>query len=571
MRAQLPLANTLLMEKTLSSLPELALVLALNEEYAAADADTVSAILTEAAKFARDIMGPLNDIGDHEGCRIEAGRVVTPAVMKTFWQGIVEGGWLSLDMPQAYGGQGLPLFLALCVQEIFDRSCPAASMLPTPNRSAAKLLAAYGNDDLKQTWIPDLLSGACTATICISEVDAGSDVNRMRTKASHVEADVWSITGEKQWISFGDHDLTGDIGHCMLARAQDDAALSLFFVPRLWDGSPNGIVLRRLEEKLGLHLSPTCALGFEGSKGWLLGEQGRGLAQMFVMISNMRLSVGAQGLGIASGAADIALSYANERRQGGTGEKPLPIIQHADVQRQLMDIISDVETLRVFGLTLAAHIDLSAHAADPELREKSAQLVGWLMPAFKTMGGETAISCASGAIQVLGGAGYTREWPAEQALRDARVLPVFEGTTGIQALDLLHRRLWGRDAGRGLFVFLEVARQDAAKLGGALGQAALHCFDILEATAAEFADLKTTSVIKAEASATALLNLAGIAARGWSAARLAVLSGDDADSTRLRISGEYCLSALAAKTAAAAAQIYGDQSNSERMQQVRDF
>jgi 3-(methylthio)propanoyl-CoA dehydrogenase len=150
MRAQLPLANTILMEKTLSSLPELALVLALNEEYAAADADTVSAILTEAAKFARDIMGPLNDIGDHEGCRIEAGRVVTPAAMKTFWQGIVEGGWMSLDMPVALGGQGLPLFLAVCVQEIFDRSCAAAGMLPTPNRSAAKLLAAYGNDDLKK-------------------------------------------------------------------------------------------------------------------------------------------------------------------------------------------------------------------------------------------------------------------------------------------------------------------------------------------------------------------------------------------------------------------------------------
>ncbi|MAK59878.1 MAG: acyl-CoA dehydrogenase [Ponticaulis sp.] len=570
MRSQPPIADTSLMEKTLSVIPEKALVTGLSDAFASADDDTVSAILNEAAKFANEYLVPLNDVGDSIGATVVDGRVITPPEMKTAWEAMKEAGWLAMDVPEKFDGQGLPLFTTLCVQEIFDRSCPAASMLPTPNRSAAKLLDAFGRDELKTEWIPKLVSGEYAASICISEVGAGSDVNRIRTSASHITEDIWAITGEKQWISFGDQDLTENLGHCLLARAEGDKGLSLFFVPRLWEGEDNHIVLRRIEEKLGLHLSPTCALGFEGSKGWLLGKRERGLPQLFVMIANMRLFVGNQGLGIASGAADVALKYASERLQGGRGETPMPIIEHADVQRQLMEIIADVETLRALGLTLGCHIDIANHAPDESDRKKSSALASWLLPSFKTIGSEIAFDASSKAIQVLGGAGYTREWPVEQALRDARVFTVFEGTSGIQALDLLHRRLLGGDKGQGLEVFLDLAGKDANALGGKLGALALDCYDTVKLAAAELEGLKDTPR-RAEASATTFLSLTGYAARVWSATRLAGLAGEDPASKRLRASGEYLITGAPGKARGFLEQMRAEQTSSDAMQQVTGF
>lgn len=570
MRSQPPIANTTLLERTLSVIPEKEIVRGLSEAFGSADDETVSAVLSEAAKFAHDFLVPLNDVGDSIGATVVKGRVITPPEMKTAWNAMRDAGWLAMDVPEEFDGQGLPLFMTICVQEIFDRSCPAASMLPTPNRSAAKLLHAFGRDELKTDWIPKLVSGEFAASICISEVGAGSDVNRIRTSAQHVEEDIWTITGEKQWISFGDQDLTENLGHCLLARAEGDKGLSLFFVPRIWEGEDNKIALRRIEEKLGLHLSPTCALGFEGSKGWLLGKRERGLPQLFVMIANMRLFVGNQGLGIASGAADVALRYASERQQGGRGPQPVAIIEHADVQRQLMEIIADVETLRALGLTLACHIDIANHAQDETVRSRSAALAGWLLPAFKTIGSEIAFESASRAIQVLGGAGYTREWPVEQALRDARVFTVFEGTTGIQALDLLHRRLLGGDNGLGLEVFLDLATQDAEALGGKNGARAKACYDTLKLASEELQDIKETPN-KTEASATSFLSLAGYVARVWGATRLAQLTGDGLASERLRSAGEYLLANAPGKAKALLEQMRADQANSEIMAQVTRF
>ncbi|MDO9486806.1 MAG: acyl-CoA dehydrogenase family protein, partial [Sphingomonadaceae bacterium] len=376
---------------------------------------------------------------------------------------------------------------------------------------------------------------------------AGSDVGRLRTVARARADGTWAITGEKMWISFGDHDLTPRIGHCLLART--DRGLSLFLVPShlpSGDGPEqrNAVVVRRLEEKLGLHGSPTCALGFEEATAWLIGVEGRGLQQLFVMITNMRLSAGVQGLGIAAGAADIAFAYAHERRQGGAPERPpVPIAEHVDIQRELIEMVARVETLRGLGIAIAVHADLAAVETDAQLRDDHSALVQWLLPIFKTTGGEWGFDVASAAIQVLGGAGYKREWPVEQALRDARIATIYEGTSGIQALDLLHRRLW-RDRAKGLDVFLATARADLAACPEPGRVQAERCYDFVE-SAAHHLQAATCEARDAEAGASAFLHLAAIAATGWIATRLAGLGDKSAASRRLAAAGNYWLSNLA--------------------------
>jgi alkylation response protein AidB-like acyl-CoA dehydrogenase len=533
----------------------------LTDGSALADRATVEATLTEAARFTATYLTPLNARLDADGCVLREGRVQTIPAHRAAWEAFVDGGWSTLDHPRELGGQGLPLFLAAAVQQVFDSGCAAFGMLPVVQRSAARLLTAYGDAWMKAEWLPKLVRGEWGATICISEADAGSDVGRIRTRAEPAAGGGWSITGEKMWISFGDHDLTPRIGHCLLARtggAGSSGALSLFFVPDVLVGphgkhTRNSIVVRRLEAKMGLHGSPTCALGFEGAQGWLIGTAGRGLAQMFVMITNMRLSAGIQGLGLAAAAADVALAYAAERRQGGpSGAAPVPISHHADVQHQLLSMVARVEVLRGLAFAIAVQADLASHESTPEARDTAAALTQWLLPIFKTTGGEFGFDVASGAIQVLGGAGYTREWLVEQALRDARIITIYEGTTGIQALDLLQRRLW-RDAGRGLTVFLANARADIGGLG-APDTGPARCFDLLEDAARHLTALHSAPR-QAEAGATAFLHLAALAATGWIAARLAAGGVESPISRRLSAAGRYWLCHLAEHAALTHGQV----------------
>jgi len=495
----------------------------LEPTFADASEEMIDAILDQAARFASDRLEMLNASGEVRPPRIVDGRVDMGEDYRAVWHEFASGGWMTLDLPAEFGGQALPLAVALAVQEIFDRHCSAFGMLPVPIRSAVRLIDTYASADLREKWLPKLLFGEWGATICISEVGAGSDVSRMTTSARPKGDGTWSITGEKQWISFGSHDLTDQIGHCLLARTEGAKGLSLFLVPDRIDGQSNGVFVRSLERKLGLHLSPTCAMGFENAQGHLLGEEGRGLAQMFVMIANMRMSVGAMGLGMASGAADVALAYARERVQGGSA-----IIAHADVERQLLEQQASVEMLRGLIYMAAIKSDLARVETDEVARVEAGALAQWLLPIVKTFGGDAAFNVASGAIQVLGGAGYTQDWPVEQILRDARVLTIFEGTTGMQAIDLLHRRLW-KDEGRGLDAFLSTARQTAARLGQANGAGiadqAYEVFDHLEDAAQMLVAMKATPRA-AEAAATVFLSLAGHAALTWIAARLATLNGD---------------------------------------------
>jgi alkylation response protein AidB-like acyl-CoA dehydrogenase len=424
------------------------------------DDATVAILLEAAAGFSETTLDPLNGVGDRVGAQMVDGRVRLPPGFADGFRHYAEDGWLGLDAPAQFGGQALPLVLQAGCGSLFDRGCMALMMAAGSARGAIHLLAAGADATTAAEWGPRLVSGEWAATICISEPEAGSDIGRIRTRAV-LQDGQWLVSGQKIWISFGDHDMASRIGHCLLARTNDQKGtrgLSLFLVPDRVDGAPNGVSVERIEEKMGLHGSPTCAMRFRDARGIMLGAEGRGLSQLFAMIEPMRLHTGCQGLGIASAAADIAEDYADQRRQGGHPDAaPPPIADHPDVRRQLHDIRSGTEILRAAVLELASVMDLARLEDDARLGD----FASWMLPQIKTFGAETGFETAHAAIQVMGGAGYMRECPLEQYLRDARVMAIYEGTTGMQALDFLTRRLW-RDEGRGLAVFLQRAREEIA-------------------------------------------------------------------------------------------------------------
>lgn len=506
------------------------------------DVELWEAVVEQAARFAAAELEPLGRALDEQGATLVDGRVATSEVHRGAWARFREAGWLSLQLPPDLGGQGLPLLLSTACEEIFNRASAAFMMLPTPNRTAAVLLHGLADEEVRSQWVPRLADGSWGATICISEPDAGSDVGRIATRADRDADGRWRVTGEKCWISYGDHDLTGRIGHCLLARtgsAVGARGLSLFLVPdRHADGTRNGVVTRRIEEKMGLHGSPTCALGFEGAEAILLGAEGRGLAHLFEMMLLMRLSCGPQGVGVAVAALDVALGYAQERRQGGAPDaRPVPIAEHADVQRQLLDAAARVELARGSAIATSIVMQLSAEAAESEERRRWSAMAQFLLPIVKDGAARCAGDVANIAIQVLGGAGYTREWPVERLARDARVFPLFEGTSGIQALDMLHRRLW-RDGGEGLRLFVGHARADAGDTPD--GDVLRRALTRLEDTAAALDALKDTAR-RAEAGADAFLRLCEVTLGAWIAVRLLRDTGEGAAGRRIRAAARFAL------------------------------
>lgn len=488
--------------------------------------DLLAAVLDEAAKFAERRMAPLSASLDRVGCHVAQDRVVLPPGQVELWRDFAEGGWMSLDIAETHGGQGLPLAVLGAAQELFDRACVAFGMISGGSRSAARLLEAHAPDDLKAAWLPQIAAGAWTATICISESEAGSDVGRIRTQAVQDQTGIWRVTGEKMWISFGDHQAAERIGHCLLARtpgaAEGTRGLSLFFVPSVIDTDQgpmrNGVETRGVEHKMGLHASPTCALGFEGARATLIGQEGRGLSLLFRMITAMRLSVGVQGLGVAAGALATAKAYAQERRQGGAPTSPaVPIIRHWDVRAALAEMEARVMTLRALVLAASSSADLADREIDAPARSQAGELLQWLLPIVKTSGAETAFEVSSQAMQVMGAAGYTKDWPVEQSLRDARVLAIYEGTSGIQAQDLLKRRLLANDSS--YQAFLIQARADAAKADPevrTLFDTALCRF--IDAVAWLKDPARTSADL--DCAASPFLALAILVAQGWAAVRL---------------------------------------------------
>lgn len=531
---------------------------------AEADSDILDPVFTSAAELAENVIAPASGVADREGCTVVDGRAIVPTVFVEVWRQFCDAGWIGADLPISLGGQGLPLAVHSGAQMLFDRASMVFGMLPGSTRCAAFVLDKYADDQTKAEWLPELVEGTRSATICISEADAGSDLARVRTKAVQADDGSWRVSGRKNWISYGDHNLTELICHMVLARTgtpeSGTRGLSLFLVSNR-TGSPDraNVHLERIEEKLGLHGSPTCVLNFDDAHATLIGEVGRGLPQLFVMIERMRLLTAGQGCGIAHAALEIAETYAQERMQGGPPtEDPTAIIEHPDVQRQIGQIAGLSLTLQAFVLELSAFIDIATLAEDETERADIAALVAWLLPIAKNFGGETGFDCANRAIQVLGGAGYSQEWPLEQLLRDARILTIFEGTTGMQALDLLHRRLW-REDGRGLGVFARLMRDEiegTRQHDVASADMGTGVLTALEKLAADFNQLRDEPH-KAEYGANGLFEAAWYAVSAWMGLRLINLEQQGGDlSARLGSAGKLRLQEAAIGVVTASSQAH---------------
>lgn len=516
-------------------------------EFRHADFDSIPSVLAEGARFAREVLAPINAPGDREGARLENGAVHTAPGFREAWARYVADGWPALDMPLALGGQQLPRVVQAAFAEMVDGACIAFGMLPVMCRAAARLLAEHAPEPIVQAYCPKLASGEWGATICISEAQAGSDVGRIRTLAVPVEGARYRLTGTKIFISYGDQDLTPQIAHLVLARTPGAPAgtrgISLFLVPKFRldsTGSPgahNGMRVQRLEHKMGLKASPTCVLHFEDSEALLIGEPHRGLNAMFTMVNVMRLAVAVQGAALAGVATQRALRYAAERRQGGDADRPaVPIIGHADVRRMLLLMRARSEAMRALVLEAALQLDLSSAASDSARRTEAAALAEWLLPICKAHATDSACELTQLAVQVFGGHGYVADAGVEQYARDGRVSAIYEGTNGIQALDLVTRKLAQGD-GRRLRLFVERVRADlqasAAGAGLAEIRAALAAnLERLERASAHLLAAGHDRPRDLAAAATPYLRLAGLVGGGWMWLRMAAAAARGGDAAR---------------------------------------
>ncbi len=401
------------------------------------DKETVEAVFDEAAKLASNVLAPLNKIGDEQGAKLIEGKVKTADGFKEAYQAYCDGGWNAVPFDAEYGGQGLPWALAFPVQEMWQGANMAFGLCPLLNQGAVEAILAHGSDEQKDKYLPKLISGEWCGTMNITESGAGSDLGLIRTKAQKQEDGSYKITGQKIFITYGDHDMADNIIHLVLARtpdAPDDVkGLSLFIVPKILDnGSKNNVKAIGLEHKLGIHASPTCTMDFDGAIGYLVGAENSGLKYMFTMMNNARLCVGLQGVAIAERAYQHANNYANERVQGRdfiSGER-VTIANHADVRRMLLDMKSRIIAGR-----------LMAYSAAMELDRGDNKRVGFLTPIVKSFCTDMAVDVASIGIQIHGGMGFIEESGAAQYYRDARILPIYEGTNGIQAADFAFRKV----------------------------------------------------------------------------------------------------------------------------------
>lgn len=435
------------------------------EAYAHTDAETALAVIEEGAKIARDVIAPLNTGSDEVGARLIDGQVVAPPGFRDAYARLSADGWTSLAVPANFGGQALPQLINTIAAEMFAGASVAFQMALLTGSPAAKVIAAHGDDAQKSKWLPLIASGEAAATIVITEPQAGSDVGLIRTKAEPRADGTWAVSGTKIFISQGDHDLTDQIVHVVLARTPNGApgsrGLSLFLVPkRLDDGAENGVRAMRLEHKMGLAGSPTCEMMFDNAVGTIVGREGDGLRNLFAMMNAMRLDVAAQGVGVASAALRKALVYVHERRQGSIGKDgPVAIVEHPDVRRMLIQMRAWTDGLRALLYTTAWWEDQALAAANAGVRKDAAGLVGWFLPLLKAGGSEAAFTVASQAVQLHGGHGYVRDHGVEQLVRDSRVFAIYEGANTIQANDLVMRKL-GSDGGLVYRRFCEMVRAE---------------------------------------------------------------------------------------------------------------
>ena len=440
------------------------------EGYSELDADFTAAILEEAGKIARDVLAPLNLSGDREGCTLENGVVRTPSGFKQAFDTLREGGWTGLDCDPEFGGQGMPYVLATAVGEMHCAANMALMMYPGLTHGAYSAIHAHGSDEQKRTYLPKMVTGEWTGTMNLTEPHCGTDLGLLRTKAEPQDDGTYRISGQKIFISAGEHDMADNIVHLVLAKIpggpEGVKGISLFIVPKFLvneDGSlgaRNGVSCGNLEEKMGIHGNATCVMNYDEATGYLIGEAHKGLRAMFTMMNEARIGVGLQGLSQAVVAYQNAAEYARDRIQGRaiTGaaapEKAAdPIIVHPDVRRMLMDQKAFLEGGRMFVLWAANLIDRSHRAGDAEAEA----LVSLLTPVVKGFLTDKGYACATQAQQVYGGHGYIEEWGMSQFVRDARIAMIYEGANGVQALDLVGRKL-AAQGGKPAMAFFEMVK-----------------------------------------------------------------------------------------------------------------
>ena len=427
------------------------------------DEDTIRAVINEAGKFGAEVLDPLSAPGDRVGSKLIDGKVVTPPGWSQAYRQFAAGGWGALAAPEEWGGQNLPQVVATAAGEVWNASNLAFGLCPLLTFGAIDAVEAQGNEELKRTYLPKMVSGEWTGTMNLTEPHAGSDLSQLKTRAVKHADGSYRLTGTKIFITYGDHEMTENIIHLVLARLPDaphgTRGISLFLVPKYLvnkDGSlgaRNDVECAGLEHKLGIHASPTCVMKYgekgAGAIGYLVGEENRGLNVMFIMMNAARLAVGVQGVAVAERATQLATAYAKERRQGrtakslggSTGDTMAPIIEHADIRRSLMTMKALTQAARAICLVTAKETDVARRAQKDAERAAAHARVALLTPVAKAFATDIGCEVASIGVQVHGGMGFIEETGAAQIYRDARILPIYEGTNGIQAIDLVTRKL----------------------------------------------------------------------------------------------------------------------------------
>ena len=511
--------------------------------------DLVRAVLTEAGRFGAEVLAPLNRVGDEQGSALANGVVTTPDGFAEAYRRFTEGGWNGVVAAPEYGGQGMPWLVATAIGEVWESANLAFSLCPMLTQSAIWALSIHGSPEQRDTWLPRLVSGEWTGTMNLTEPHAGSDVGALRTRAVR-DGDRYRITGQKIFITWGEHDMAENIVHTVLARIEGapegTRGISLFIVPKFLvneDGSlgaRNDLRCAALEHKLGIHASPTAVMSYGddgGAIGYLVGEENRGMEYMFTMMNNARHGVGREGLAVAERAFQQARDYAAARVQGRSiadpAAGPVAIVDHPDVQRMLMTMKAEIEAMRALTYRVAADLDIARRHEDADTRARLQARVDLLVPVVKAWCSDTGVAVASEAVQVHGGAGFIEETGAAQHYRDCRITPIYEGTNGIQALDLVRRKILG-DRGAALEELM--AEMDGlAQSGGGAATA-----PILEALGEAVASLREAAAwllaerpaATAAAAATPFLALLGTVTGGYLLARSALLAeprAEDAD------------------------------------------
>jgi alkylation response protein AidB-like acyl-CoA dehydrogenase len=498
--------------------------------------ELLEGILEEGARFAEDVLAPTNRVGDVHGLVFENGEVRTPPGFKEAYDRYCKDGWITMTADPEWGGQGLPGGFSLAFGEMLVSGNMAWRMYSGLTESAALTIAAHGSDALKHTYLPKMIAGEWSGTMCLTEAHSGTDLGILKTRAEPRADGSYAITGTKIFISAGEHDLTRNIVHLVLARLPDAPAgtrgISLFVVPKFRPdangdaGERNGVVCGSIEHKMGIHASPTCVMHFNDSIGWLLGKPNEGLACMFTMMNQARLGVGLQGHGLSELAWQASISYANDRLQGRAmsgvkepGKAADPIIVHPDVRRMLLTQKAFVEGGRVLCFLTGREIDSAHLNPDPQARQASTDLIAFLTPIVKGFLTEAAMEVTSLAVQIHGGHGFIRQTGVEQLMRDARITPIYEGTNGVQALDLLGRKVFGTGGKSQQMITARIV--DSIRKFGGMPEIAPFATDLgkrLEQwgrLTAELGLAAKTNPDEVGAAATDYLHVAGYICLGW--------------------------------------------------------